>query len=378
MLRRLAIPMIALLAVIQASAHFPFAVPLDDGRTVEFFVSETLEPDPAVDVSLIGGADLFAVDGSGHGTQLVFSPGGDRLTAELPPGDIRLLHGTIDLGVMDRGKPHRLAYYSKSILGDAFSDGDLAAKEAPVQVVPVRSDSGFQLRLLGRGPALAEAQITVLLPDGTEEIVETDADGHTRVFTDAGRYGAWARFWEDAGGELDGKSYEQTRHYATLVFHVDAAGALPSEALQSVEPFASLPEATSSFGSTVSDGWLHVYGGHIAPTHVYSTEAVSGQFHRLRLDGPHVWEKLPGGPGLQGMNLAAHGGMIYRIGGMAPQNAPDDPVQHRSVAENARFNPASGKWQELPALPEPRSSHDVAVIGDRVLVVGGWDMKEEG
>ena len=78
------------------------------------------------------------------------------------------------------------------------------------------------------------------------------------------------------------------------------------------------------------------------------------------------------------MNLAAHNGLIYRVGGMAPRNAPGEPADNRSVAGAARFDPKTGKWQALPPLPEPRSSHDVVVIDNKLYVVGGWTMKEGG
>src|SRR5262249_45721127 len=94
-----------------------------------------------------------------------------------------------------------------------------------------------------------------------------------------------------------------------------------AEELLKVVPGAHLPQAVSSFGAVGSECWLYVYGGHIAPTHNYSTEAVTGEFQRLKLgtgDQPdgNDWEKLPGGPRVQGMNLAAHAGKIYRAGGM--------------------------------------------------------------
>jgi hypothetical protein len=138
---------------------------------------------------------------------------------------------------------------------------------------------------------------------------------------------------------------------------------------------ATLPEATSSFGAAATDGWLYVYGGHVVPTHSYSTEAVSGKFHRLRLADGKTWERLPDGPPLQGMNLAAHGGKIYRVGGMQPQNKPGEPQDIRSVADVARFDPATGKWEALPPLPVARSSHDVVVVGNTLVVVGGWTLK---
>jgi N-acetylneuraminic acid mutarotase len=121
-----------------------------------------------------------------------------------------------------------------------------------------------------------------------------------------------------------------------------------------------------------------VYGGHAGKTHTYDTSTVLGTFHRLKLDGGTAWEELPGGPILQGMNLAAHGGKIYRVGGMTPRNAPGTPTDNVSVADAARFDPKIGKWEPLPPLPAGRSSHDVVVAGDKLVVVGGWNQKGKG
>lgn len=142
--------------------------------------------------------------------------------------------------------------------------------------------------------------------------------------------------------------------------------------------FPPMPNAVASFGATACDGYVYVYGGHVGKTHSYDTKAVVGTFHRLKIDGGTKWEELPGGPILQGMNLAAHGGKVYRVGGMQPRNAPGEPSDNHSVADCARFDPAAGKWEPLPPLPAGRSSHDVVVAGDRLVVVGGWQMKGRG
>jgi Kelch motif len=154
-----------------------------------------------------------------------------------------------------------------------------------------------------------------------------------------------------------------------------ATGSAQSAIERDATRVATLPEATSSFGAAATDGWLYVYGGHVVPTHSYSTEAVSGKFNRLRLADGKTWERLPDGPPLQGMNLAAHGGKIYRVGGMQPQNKPGEPQDIQSVADVARFDPATGKWEALPPLPVARSSHDVVVVGNTLVVVGGWTLK---
>lgn len=58
------------------------------------------------------------------------------------------------------------------------------------------------------------------------------------------------------------------------------------------QSFATLPQATASFGPIASDGRLYVYRGHISPTHNYYVGAVSGRFDPLRLTGEPVWEEL--------------------------------------------------------------------------------------
>jgi N-acetylneuraminic acid mutarotase len=60
---------------------------------------------------------------------------------------------------------------------------------------------------------------------------------------------------------------------------------------------------------------------------------------------------------------------------MAPRNKAGEPNDLKSTADVARFDPATGKWEALPPLPEPRSSHDVAVIDNTLYVVGGWNLR---
>ncbi len=136
----------------------------------------------------------------------------------------------------------------------------------------------------------------------------------------------------------------------------------------------ALPCGVSSFGATTCEGWIYVYGGHKGKTHSYSTETTLGTFHRLNLAAPTRWEALPGGPKLQGLGLVAHKGKIYRIGGMQPRNKPEEKGDHYSLVSCACYDPATRKWAALPDLPEGRSSHDVVVAGDKLIVVGGWKM----
>jgi N-acetylneuraminic acid mutarotase len=142
--------------------------------------------------------------------------------------------------------------------------------------------------------------------------------------------------------------------------------------------YPPMPEAFSSFGAAVCDGHVYVYGGHVGKTHTYSTEAVTNKFRRLNLANPKAWEELPAGPAIQGLALVSHGGKLYRIGGMQPRNKPDEDADNISIAAVARFDPKVGKWEPLPDLPAGRSSHDATIVGDRIIVVGGWQMNGVG
>ena len=349
-----------------AWAHFTFVVPEAGGRQARLVMSEDLDPDPAVGIEIVRGAKLFLRDEAGQETPLELVKEEFFYRLALPGKGVRLIHGVADLGVMTRGsKVFRLIYHPKTIVGAAFGDQALIGGSTPVELIPVGRPGALSFRLVAQGRTLPDAEVQIVLPDGSQTKVKTDAAGQTPPFAHYGRFGAWARFFEPLSGEWDGKRYEETRHYATLV--VDA---LPTAAQLNTK----LPEATSSFGAVAENGWLYVYGGHIARTHRYDENSVSGRFARLNL-ATRVWEELPGGPKLQGMNLAAYRGQIIRVGGMAPRNAPGQPPANYSVAEVARYDPATRQWSSLPPLPEPRSSHDVAVLGDTLVVAGGWQLR---
>lgn len=393
----------------QAAAHFIFVVPDPGGNAASVVFSETLEADEDVDVSAIGGAALFLRHGDGTEAKLAL-PGaaeGHAYKLELPGEGFRLVRGSLVFGVQKRGQapPFLLTYHPKAIVGgDPFNPAATLGKDAVAEIVPAGKPGALTFRVLLAGQPLAGAKVIVIRPDGKEQEVATAGDGQTPPFTGHGRYGVWARCEEARAGTHEGKAYEQVRHYPTLVVDVASApagsparaagGAHARHAAHGAEAtrpgaiidtvphlYGKLPEATSSFGATACDGWLYVYGGHIAPTHHYDTQAVSGRFHRIRLDAApdaaRAWESLPGGPALQGMNTVAHGGKVYRVGGMRPLNAPGDDVDNRSVADVARFDPAAGQWSDLPPLPAPRSSHDVVALGDKLFVVGGWTMDGE-
>ena len=149
---------------------------------------------------------------------------------------------------------------------------------------------------------------------------------------------------------------------AVLAFNLSAAN------------YPDLPQTPTSFGAVALDGWLYVYGGHLGERHKYSAEEVTGAFHRLKLDGGTNWETLPAGVPAQSPAFAADERFIYRVGGMAARNRKGETNDLWSHDSAARFDPATQKWQDLPSLPAPRSSHDGWVVNHQLYVVGGWTL----
>jgi N-acetylneuraminic acid mutarotase len=142
--------------------------------------------------------------------------------------------------------------------------------------------------------------------------------------------------------------------------------------------YPDLPAAFSSFGAAVAGDYVYVYGGHTGKAHSYSVETTQGEFRRIHLKKPEKWEELTGGPKLQGLALVAHKGKLYRVGGMQPQNSKTEKNDIRSQSTCAIYDPATTKWTDIEPLPEARSSHDAAVLGDTLYVFGGWTLKGTG
>jgi hypothetical protein len=139
-----------------------------------------------------------------------------------------------------------------------------------------------------------------------------------------------------------------------------------------------LPQELTSFGATVLDETLYIYGGHTGAAHEYSTAGQSGQMLRIDLAAEQSsWQELTGGPKLQGLALVAHGDRVYRFGGFTAVNEEGQDHDLRSQAGVAVYDPAENKWEELTPLPEPRSSFDAALLDDRVYVIGGWNLQGE-
>ncbi|WP_169791611.1 Kelch repeat-containing protein [Sandaracinus amylolyticus] len=140
---------------------------------------------------------------------------------------------------------------------------------------------------------------------------------------------------------------------------------------------AVLPTAVTSFGAASANGALYVLGGYHGTPHAYVPEDQSGAFSRLDLSRTGAsWETLPEIAPAQSIALVAHGARVCRTGGMRAVRE-NERVRLRSIDEAGCFDPARGSWEALPSLPSPRSSHEAAVVGDTLVVAGGWALEGE-
>lgn len=208
-------------------AHFVFVVPQADDEKAKVVLSEDLGPDAEVGLILDGRAEFFVRDAAGKDVVLALEKvADDGAETKIPGSGPGVVHGISDLGVMQRGntKPFLLIYHPKTIFGDAFDPHASLGDRTPVEIVPVGKPEAVSFRLLAQGKPVANAEVNLILPDGERAKVTTNAEGQTNTFSAPGRYGVWARHVEAKSGESGGKSYDEVRHYATLVIDVGAAG----------------------------------------------------------------------------------------------------------------------------------------------------------
>ena len=134
----------------------------------------------------------------------------------------------------------------------------------------------------------------------------------------------------------------------------------------------ALPLPVASFGATaVPAGDVFIYGGHSGVRHKYNREEVDGTLHRWKT-GAATWEKLSADEPAQGASLVASEKSVIRIGGMAARNEKGAKQDLWSSETASVYDLEKSAWRQLPKLPERRSSHDSAIVGNTLYVLGGW------
>jgi N-acetylneuraminic acid mutarotase len=162
---------------------------------------------------------------------------------------------------------------------------------------------------------------------------------------------------------------------AIIVSVMNSSANAQGKASHGKKGLPDLPFGMTSSGAALVDQHVYVCAGQRGAAHEYSWEGLSDQFLRLDLRTPERWETVGTVPRGAGLAMVSYGGKIYRIGGFEARNKEGQKQDLHSTADFTRFDPATGRWESLAALPQPRSSHDAVVVGSRVIVVGGWDLR---
>lgn len=370
----------ALLWTQSAAAHFLWLVTEQEGQThkVKVYFSEAAAPDNPDLLDKVLKAEAWTITGRhGEATAIELKKGEDALVGTLPedwPQSPVILKTTY--GVMTRGdEPFLLKYYGKTYPSPLAGTWRTVKDEErlPLEIVPKADGAtGLVLKVNWKGQPVEGATVTVTGP-GLEKKFEatSDKDGLCRCeLPVGGLYSIRAKHVEQAPGELDGKAYKSVRHYSTLALPFE-----PSRLAPQSSNLAPLPNGITSFGGAVAGDALYVYGGNLGSAHHYTDEDQSGDLLKLDLKNPTKWEQLGSGPKLQGLAMVAHKGSLYRVGGFTAMNKEGEEQNLRSQADFARYNLEKKAWEALPNLSAPRSSHDAALVGDTLYVVGGWNLQ---
>ncbi|MEO0481820.1 MAG: hypothetical protein AAF196_20330 [Planctomycetota bacterium] len=208
---------VALFVVAQASAHF-------------VFIHVVRGANPRVEVHFSEGAWDFSANGQfisfltkleasvAGGESLKFEATPYGYVADLPDG-ASSVGGHMTFGVTDRGGVFLLEY-------DARGVSNLAAAANPVglvsEVIAKQTEDGrLGLTVLFHGKPSPGAEIVVPIAGSAQtETLETDANGMVVIDRpETPLFSIRARVLETRSGELDGKVFEEVRHYTTLTVH---------------------------------------------------------------------------------------------------------------------------------------------------------------
>lgn len=362
-----------------AEAHFIWLKTSGtDSAKVHVYFGESAEPDDPALLGKIATAEAWAFGGRGEPKSLTLTAKSDALEAPLTAEQ---RHATIALrqtyGVIEKGgESFLLKYYAKTypspLAGSWKSVGD--QERLPLEVTPEYHGKQLKLKVNFQGKPVDKSQVVIVGPGIKEKIegVTDDAGVFTCEISQAGTFSIRAKHVEATAGKHLDREYKSVRHYSTLTLPF-----VPVKITPTMHQLPSLPKGTTSFGGAISGDMLFVYGGNYGSAHEYANEDQSGDLWKLNLQQPGSWEKVSSSSKLQGLAMVEYRGQVIRIGGFTALNKTGEKEDLRSQAEVACLN-ADGTWEALPSLPAPRSSHDAAVVGDTIYVVGGWNMQGAG
>lgn len=379
-MRRIVFVLLLLAAYPSVSqAHFLWLLadpPASSEKKVRVYFGEAAEPDDPTLLDRVAKAEVWAVSQRGEPKLVTLAKGADALEGNLVASEgastfiLKHRYGVVAKG----GAPFLLNYYAKthvhSLPGTWRTVSD--AERLPLEVAAEAAGVETLLKVTWKGKPLAGSEL-VVAGEGLSSSLKgaTDESGAFRCrLPAAGVYSIRAKHEEATPGKLDDQDYQTVRHYSTLSLRH-----MPRSLSPVAHELPALPKGTTSFGGAVAGDLLAVYGGNYGSAHSYDIEDQSGDLWLLDLKKPGEWRRGPSGTRLQGLAMVEFRGAFYRVGGFNALNKPGEKEDLRSTAEFARWSPGAERWTALPNLPVARSSHDAALVGSKLYVVGGWNMK---
>ena len=369
---------LSILCCNSAWSHFFWLVPQDEsGSRVQLYFSEGPTPGSPKLLAKLQGikVDAYRGDDSFESETLTLSADQANLNAASLGATAWSLTHTY--GVHGTDKKNLLIYTAECVSCERVGMQDRDSVHLPAKGFTARpSFDGKKLTIaLFKNGKTAKGLEFELVSAKDHQSLKTNDDGIATI--EAIVPGVCAiRCLESEGtaGEYQGAKYDGTSHYTTISFivpNLSGASVMPADK----ESLGAIPEAITSFGATSLNSNLYAYGGNTGSAHGYSIDQQFNKLIRLDLKNNKGWETLTEGIRVQGNALVSHGSSLILVGGFTATNAKGEKGNLVSQANVQRYDIASGKWSDLPKLPEPRSSMDAIVLEGYLYAIGGWNMQ---
>jgi len=360
------------------NAHFLWLVPQDEsGSLVHLYFSEGPVPGNPGLLQKLSGVKVEAYRGDKESQTELFRFNQEQtklLASSLGASAWQLKH---TYGVHGTESKSLLQYTAASITCEREGMEDKDSVHLPNQgffARPTYDGKKLSLTLFHNGTPAKYFDFDIHSSKDHQSL-KTDPQGKVTVDSvHPGVYAVRCLETDKTPGQYGGTKFDATRHYTTISFIVpDLSGAVlvPEEK----ESLGAIPEAITSFGATTTNNAIYAYGGNTGGAHSYSNEQQFNKLIRLDLRDNKGWEVISEGARVQGNALVSHGASVILVGGFTATNAKGEKSNLVSQSAVQQFDLATGKWSDLPNLPEPRSSMDAIALHGYLYAIGGWNMK---
>lgn len=359
-------------------AHFPWLVPTNhSGSGVELCFGEKPEPD---DPKFLGkwdgvSAKAWVDSDSSHEVKLVYS--GDKAHMIGKHQSASAWSLTHTYGLFGKPDAKSLLKYSAQFVPcirnhQAEQDQLVLATEG-YSATPTWDGQVLTVQIR-RGKEPAGDLAFEFFSSGQFVEYKTGPDGKCTI--EKASHGLNAlklKHTENASGQIDGQEYKVVNEYTTICFVIPNLNQVVVDEAASSK-ISELTDSTTSFGAATNASGIYIFGGNGGSAHSYYSGQQLNQLMRLSHDSGASWEKVSEAPGVQGNAMVADNKQLILVGGFMALNKKGDPAILESQRKVRRYDLEKNEWNDLPDLPEGRSSFDATVLDNTLYIVGGWEL----